>query len=93
MPPRSPAEKKRESLFSDEVTKVTGSLTNCPLKYSTMDGLTNEREQNQACFDHDKQGGRNDCELTEQKREQIKALVEKMKREGKPIDLATAVFC
>jgi len=58
-----------------------------------MDGLTNEREQNQACFDYDQQGGRNDVELTEQKREQIKALVEKMKREGKLIDLATAVFC
>lgn len=58
-----------------------------------MDGLTNEREQNQACFDYDQQGGRNDIELTEQKREQIKALVEKMKREGKLIDLATAVFC
>ena len=58
-----------------------------------MDGLTNEREQNRACFDYDQQGGRNDSELTEQKREQIKALVEKMKRECKPIDLATAVFC
>ena len=57
------------------------------------------------CFGHGKseqflkeheihqQGGRNDSELTEQKREQIKALVEKMKREGRPIDLATAVFC
>ncbi len=58
-----------------------------------MDGLTNECEQNRACFNYDQQGGRNDNELTEQKREQIKALVEKMKREGKPIDLATAVFC
>jgi len=27
------------------------------------------------------------------KREQIKALIEKMKQEGKPIDWATAVFC
>lgn len=26
----SPAEKKREGLFSDQVNKVTGSLTNCP---------------------------------------------------------------
>ncbi len=58
-----------------------------------MDEPTNECEQNQACFDYDQQEGRNDCELTEQKWEQIKALVEKMKREGKPIDLATAVFC
>ena len=31
--------------------------------------------------------------LTENKREQIKALIEKMKREGKPIDWATAVLC
>lgn len=58
-----------------------------------MDRLTNECEQNRACFNYDQQGGRNDSELTEQKREQIKALVEKMKREGRPIDLATAVFC
>lgn len=32
-------------------------------------------------------------ELTDKKREQIKALLEKMKHEGKPIDWATAVLC
>lgn len=32
-------------------------------------------------------------ELTKQKQEQIKAVVEKAKRDGKHIDIATAVFC
>jgi hypothetical protein len=31
--------------------------------------------------------------LTDKKKEQLKALIEKMKQEGKPIDWATAVLC
>ena len=31
--------------------------------------------------------------MTDKKKEQIKALVERMKREGKPIDWATFVLC
>jgi hypothetical protein len=31
--------------------------------------------------------------ITDHKKEQIKALVEKMKRDGKPIDWATIVLC
>ena len=32
-------------------------------------------------------------DIADKKKEQIKALIEKMKREGKPIDWATAVLC
>lgn len=32
-------------------------------------------------------------DLVDKKKEQIKALIEKMKQEGKPIDWATAVLC
>jgi len=32
-------------------------------------------------------------DMSEKKKEQIKALIEKMKLEGKPIDWATAVLC
>ncbi|MBR5053927.1 MAG: hypothetical protein IKW91_11975, partial [Bacteroidaceae bacterium] len=32
-------------------------------------------------------------DMTDKKKEQIKALIEKMKQEGKPIDWATAVLC
>jgi hypothetical protein len=32
-------------------------------------------------------------DISDQKKEQIKALIEKMKQEGKPIDWATAVLC
>jgi hypothetical protein len=31
--------------------------------------------------------------MTDKKKEEIKALVERMKREGKPIDWATIVLC
>ena len=31
--------------------------------------------------------------MTDKKKEQIKALVERMKREGKPIDWAAIVLC
>ena len=58
--------------------KVTGSLTSCPQQFFAMDELTIEQEQNR---------------YSKQKREQIKALIEKMKREGKTIDWATAVLC
>jgi hypothetical protein len=36
-----------------------------------------------------------DCgyHVVDKKKEQIKALIEKMKQEGKPIDWATAVLC
>ena len=32
-------------------------------------------------------------DIVDKKKEQIKALIEKMKQEGKPIDWATAVLC
>lgn len=32
-------------------------------------------------------------DMTDKKKEQIKALIEKMKQEGKPIDWATVVLC
>ena len=32
-------------------------------------------------------------DMSDKKKEQIKALIEKMKQEGKPIDWATAVLC
>ena len=32
-------------------------------------------------------------EMNDKKKEQIKALIEKMKQEGKPIDWATVVLC
>jgi hypothetical protein len=32
-------------------------------------------------------------DIVDKKKEQIKALIEKMKQEGKPIDWATVVLC
>jgi hypothetical protein len=32
-------------------------------------------------------------DIADKKKEQIKALIEKMKQEGKPIDWATVVLC
>jgi hypothetical protein len=32
-------------------------------------------------------------DIVDKKKEQIKALIEQMKQEGKPIDWATAVLC
>jgi hypothetical protein len=32
-------------------------------------------------------------DIVDKKKEQIRALIEKMKQEGKPIDWATAVLC
>ncbi len=34
-----------------------------------------------------------DNSVTDKKKDQIKALIEKMKQEGKPIDWATIVLC